>query len=128
MQSQGEQLGKGFLGGLLQAVGLDGSVFHTFNGKSSPLDFGAVKMGTGLLNNLLGGGGGSRGGDGASLGGMGSGGGGLSSMLPGLGSLLPHTNATALHGDTPPRRYCGRRHHQPRRQFVHGAPDRGAAG
>ena len=42
-----------FLGGAMQGLGLDGSVFHTFNGKSSPLDFGAVKMGTGLLNAFL---------------------------------------------------------------------------
>lgn len=45
-----QQLGSGFLGGIMQSVGLDGSVFKTFGGASNPLDFGATKMATGLLN------------------------------------------------------------------------------
>jgi hypothetical protein len=49
-----------FLGGAMQGLGLDGSVFHTFGGSSNPMNFGAVKLGTGLLNmfgGMLGGGG-----------------------------------------------------------------------
>lgn len=45
-QSQGQQLGQGLLGGIMQSIGLDGSVF----GGKSPLDWGAVKLGGGLLN------------------------------------------------------------------------------
>jgi hypothetical protein len=45
-----QTLGQGLLSGLAQSVGLDGSVFKTFNGKGSPLDFGATKMISGLAN------------------------------------------------------------------------------
>ena len=49
-----------FLGGAMQGLGLDGSVFHTFGGASNPMQFGATKLGMGLLNvfgGMLGGGG-----------------------------------------------------------------------
>jgi hypothetical protein len=49
-----------FIGGAMQGLGLDGSVFHTFGGSSNPMQFGAVKLGTSLLNmfgGMLGGGG-----------------------------------------------------------------------
>jgi hypothetical protein len=49
-ESQGQQLGSGLLGGLMQSVGLDGSVFKTFGGSSNPMGFGATKLATGLLN------------------------------------------------------------------------------
>ena len=49
-QNSAQQLGSGFLDGMMQSVGLDGSVFKTFGGSSNPLDFGATKMATGLLN------------------------------------------------------------------------------
>jgi hypothetical protein len=45
-----QQFGSGFLGGIAQSVGLDGSVFKTFGGSSNPMDFGLAKIGTGLLN------------------------------------------------------------------------------
>lgn len=45
-ESQGQQLGQGLLSGLMQSLGLDGSVF----GGKSPLDWGAVKLGGGVLN------------------------------------------------------------------------------
>lgn len=96
-QSQADQFGQGFLGGIMQSVGLDGSVFKSFGGASNPMDFGVTKLGTGLLNW-----------------GMGmaqqrtGGGGGDGSMLPGLGALIPHApvaaptqpgNTTIVHGD-----------------------------
>jgi hypothetical protein len=49
-ESQAQQFGSGFLGGIAQSVGLDGSVFKTFGGSSNPMDFGIAKLGTGLLN------------------------------------------------------------------------------
>jgi hypothetical protein len=48
--SLAQQFGSGFLGGIAQSVGLDGSVFKTFGGASNPMDFGLAKLGTGLLN------------------------------------------------------------------------------
>lgn len=45
-----QQFGQSLLGGVAQSLGLDGSVFKTFGGASNPLDFGATKMGMGLLN------------------------------------------------------------------------------
>ncbi|OBK12595.1 hypothetical protein [Mycobacterium asiaticum] len=51
LESQGQQLGAGLLGGIAQSVGLDGSVFKGFGGTSkSPLDFGIARLGSGLLN------------------------------------------------------------------------------
>lgn len=49
-QDMAQQMGQGFLDGIMQGVGLDGSVFKGFGGASNPLDFGATKMATGLLN------------------------------------------------------------------------------
>lgn len=83
-ESQGQQLGQGLLGGIMQSLGLDGSVF----GGKSPLDFGAVKLGTGLLNwgmgTLQ-----SRMQNGP-MGAPGLSGGGGGSMLSGLAGLIPH--------------------------------------
>jgi hypothetical protein len=78
-QDQGQQLGSGLIDGLMQAVGLDGSVLKGFGGSSNPLHFGITKLATGLVNSFAGGG---QGGGGGSLGG--------GSILPGLGSLIPH--------------------------------------
>lgn len=49
-QSQAAQFGSGFLGGIMQSIGLDGSVFKGFGGASNPMQFGSVKAATGLLN------------------------------------------------------------------------------
>jgi hypothetical protein len=84
-ESQGQQLGQGLLSGLMQSVGLDGSVF----GGKSPLDWGAVKLGGGLLNygmGML-----NRGGP-MGTPGLGSGGGGglgaLAGLIPGAGAAI----------------------------------------
>jgi hypothetical protein len=85
-QSQGQQLGQGLLSGLMQSVGLDGSVF----GGKSPMDFGAVKLGGSLLNwgmGLLNRGGGSMGTPGGRAGG-GGGLGGLAGLIPGAGAAI----------------------------------------
>ena len=81
-ESQGQQLGQGLVNGFLQMFGLDGSVF----GGKSPLDWGAVKLGGGLLNwgmktaqSMSGAGGMAAGGDGA--------------MLPGLLGMIPSPGA-----------------------------------
>ena len=81
-QSQGQQLGQGLVNGLLQMVGLDGSVM----GGKSPLDWGAVKLGGGILNWGLGT---MRSMANGPMGtpGMSSGGGG--GLLAGLGGLIP---------------------------------------
>lgn len=82
-QSQGQQLGQGLLGGIMQSIGLDGSVF----GGKSPLDWGAVKLGGGLLNygmglmNSMGGG---------PMGAPAMSGGGGGGLLSGLAGLIPH--------------------------------------
>lgn len=86
-QDQAQQLGSGFLDGLMQSVGLDGSVFKGFGGSSNPLHFGATKLATGLINSFGGMmGGHSTGGDGAA---MSFGGGGGIPGLGALGSLIP---------------------------------------
>lgn len=87
-QDQAQQLGSGFLDGLMQSVGLDGSVFKGFGGSSNPLHFGITKLATGLINTFAGG---AKGGDGA------SGGGGGIPGLGALGSLIP----SAAHGVVP---------------------------
>jgi hypothetical protein len=81
-ENQGQQLGQGLLSGLMESIGLDGSVF----GGKSPLDWGAVKLGGRILNTFLGAGQGGGGGGG----GAGGGGG-----LLGLAGLLPHAGAGA---------------------------------
>lgn len=82
-ESQGEQLGQGLGKGFLQLFGLDGSVF----GGKSPTDWGAVKLGSGLLNWGMGKFGAPGGGAAAGAGGGGGGGGlgGLLGMIPGPG-------------------------------------------
>lgn len=52
-QDISQQFGQGFLDGIGQSVGLDGSVFKGFGGASNPKDFGITKLGMGLLNHLL---------------------------------------------------------------------------
>lgn len=87
-ESQGQQLGQGLVNGVLQMFGLDGSVF----GGKSPLDWGAVKLGGGLLNYGMGvakqresyaaaGGTFSGGGGGGALG-------GLTGMIPSPGAAM----------------------------------------
>lgn len=78
-ENAGQQLGQGLLSGLAQSVGLDGSVF----GGKSPMDWGAVKMGMGVLNWGLGVAKQHAGAEsGTSM--MGGGGGGMGGMLGGL--------------------------------------------
>lgn len=45
-----QKFGSGFLDGIAQSLGLDGSVFKGFGGASNPKDFGITKLGMGLLN------------------------------------------------------------------------------
>lgn len=87
-QDQAQQLGSGFLDGLMQSVGLDGSVFKGFGGSSNPLHFGITKLATGLISTFAGG---AQGGGGA------AGGGGGIPGLGALGSLIP----SAAHGVVP---------------------------
>lgn len=81
--SQGQQLGQGLVNGVLQMFGIDGSVL----GGKSPLDWGAVKLGGGLLNygmglmNSMSGG---------PMGSPAMGGGGGGGLLSGLAGLIPH--------------------------------------
>jgi hypothetical protein len=49
-ESQGQQLGQGLVNGVLQMFGIDGSVFKGFGSGKGLLDFGAVKLGGGILN------------------------------------------------------------------------------
>jgi hypothetical protein len=91
--AQGQQLGGAIVTGMLQVLGLDASVFKGFAAHpvGSPLDWGATKLGTGLINWALGGAKGGQGGEG--------GGGG---MLGGLGALISGaaTPAGNAGGDT----------------------------
>lgn len=94
-ESQGQQLGQGLVNGIAQMFGVDGSVFKGFGSGKGILDFGAVKLGGGLLNwgmhmaqarNSMGAGsstngmGMATGGDGASIPGL--------AMLQGLGQNI----------------------------------------
>jgi hypothetical protein len=87
-QQYGQQLGQGLVNGFMQAIGLDGSVF----GGKSPLDWGAVKLGMGVLNWGLGTAKakGLMGDSGGGGGGMAGGGGGV---LSGLAGLIPGAGA-----------------------------------
>ncbi|MEE2855637.1 MAG: hypothetical protein VX424_23635 [Actinomycetota bacterium] len=90
-ESQGQQLGQGLLSGIMQSLGLDGSVF----GGKSPLDFGAVKLGAGLLNWGM---------KSLASGPMGSpamSGGGGGGLLSGLAGLIPHPGPLVSAGAGP---------------------------
>lgn len=82
MEGQGQQLAQGMVNGFLQLLGLDGSVFHSnfAGGGKSPLDFGSVKLFTGLFKSF---GAMAQGGDTGAAGGGGGGG------IPGLSALIP---------------------------------------
>lgn len=99
-EGQGQQLGQGLVNGVLEMFGIDGSVFKGFGSGKGLLDFGALKLGSGLLNwgmkmgQSRGAGSGSAGpgmalgGDGASIPGMG--------LLQGLGGLIPGAQGAAI--------------------------------
>ena len=89
LESQGQQLGQGMVTGALQVLGLDGSVFKSFTGKG-PLDWGATKLGMGVLKWGLGQAG--IGGDQA------AGGGGGIPGLGGLGALISSSASPAAGG------------------------------
>jgi hypothetical protein len=88
-ENQGRELGQGLVSGLLEAIGLDGSVLHGFPGQNlgSPLNWGITKIGTGLLNNIIGGAGArgaATGGDGSAL--------PFLNLIPGMGNVVPTTH------------------------------------
>lgn len=94
-----QQLGQGLVTGILEAFGLDGSVFENFQ------DWGATKLVAGGINYLsgiaaAGAEAGYAGGAGGPVGGGGAGGGGLLPGLAGgaLGGLLPGASVPALDG------------------------------
>ena len=76
-----------FLGGGLQAAGLDGSVFHTFGGASNPMDFGITKLGMGLFHSF-----------GGMLGGRGAGGPNIAAVDARIKSPLPGITPASGHG------------------------------
>jgi hypothetical protein len=90
-ETQGRDLGKGLVSGLMESVGLDGSVLHGFPGQNlkSPLEWGVTRMATGFANLAFGGGGDGDGGA-IPL---------LSSLIPGLGgNVVPHAGSGAPPG------------------------------
>jgi hypothetical protein len=87
-----QTFGSSLVTGMLQAVGLDGSVLKGFaaHNVGSPLDWGATKLGTGFINLLLGGG---KGGGAGGPGGAGGGGlGGLGALISGAASPAGNNN------------------------------------
>jgi hypothetical protein len=87
-EKEANDLGKGLVNGLLEAVGLDGSVLHGFPGQNlgSPLQWGITKLGTGILKYVAGigasdGAGSVAGGDGSTL--------PFLDLIPGLKNVIP---------------------------------------
>jgi hypothetical protein len=87
-EKEANDLGKGLVNGLLEAVGLDGSVLSGFPGQNlgSPLQWGITKLGTGILKYVAGigasdGAGSVAGGDGSTL--------PFLDLIPGLKNVIP---------------------------------------